>query len=189
MTLYILFVAAGMVIYVLGMQFALSATASLLLAAVIAFYTTRLVRTHAVIVTLVFGSAVTIAIAATRQPDEPPTAIGSTRSSAVAVAAESAGAHAAGEKLFHDFGCAGCHRPDGEGIGPSLRGVFGRPVPYPECGALTVDEECVRESILNPSATVAAGFAPVMPAFAGKVTEEELSALIAYVKSLKGRTP
>jgi len=185
MTLYILFAVSGMLIYAVGLQFALSATAWLLLAAVIALYTTRLVRTHAVLATLVFGSAVTIAIGATREPGEPPAAIASNRSSAVAVSAESAGAQTAGEKLFQDLGCAGCHRPDGQGIGPSLTGVFGRPAQYPECGALTVDEECVRESILSPSATVAAGFAPVMPTFAGKVTEEQLHALVAYVKSLR----
>ena len=100
------------------------------------------------------------------------------------VAAESTGSQAAGEKLFHELGCISCHRPDGKGIGPSLAGVFGRPVTDPSCGVLTVDEEYLREAILNPSTTVAEGFPPVMPSFAGTVTEEELQALTAYVKSL-----
>jgi cytochrome c oxidase subunit 2 len=47
-----------------------------------------------------------------------------------------------------------------------------------------VDESYLREAILNPSATVAVGFPPVMPTFAGQLTEEELQALIVYVKSL-----
>jgi cytochrome c oxidase subunit 2 len=108
-------------------------------------------------------------------------------SQSAVVAVESARAEAAGERLFQELGCIGCHHPDGKGIGPSLMGAFGRPVVDPGCGALTVDEEYVRESILNPSAMVAAGFAPVMPTFAGKVTEEQLRALIAYVKSLRSR--
>ena len=50
---------------------------------------------------------------------------------------------------------------------------------------MTVDEAYVRESILNPSAKVAAGFQPIMPTFQGLVTEEQLLELIEYVKSLK----
>lgn len=120
---------------------------------------------------------------------EPLAVIAPSRSQAVVVAAESSRAQAAGERLFQELGCIGCHRPDGKGIGPSLIGVFGRPVTDPGCGVLTVDEEYLRESILNPSATVAAGFMPVMPTFAGRVTEEQLRALMAYVRSLKGKTP
>ena len=42
----------------------------------------------------------------------------------------------------------------------------------------------LREAIEDPSATVAVGFPPVMPTFAGQLTEEELQALIVYLKSL-----
>ena len=43
----------------------------------------------------------------------------------------------------------------------------------------------VRESILHPSAKVAAGYQPIMPTFQGVVSEEQLLELIEYVKSLK----
>jgi cytochrome c oxidase subunit 2 len=49
---------------------------------------------------------------------------------------------------------------------------------------VTVDESYVRDSILHPSAKVTAGFQPIMPAFQGLVTEEQLLGLIEYVKSL-----
>lgn len=126
----------------------------------------------------------TAAIAATREPSETLAIIASNRSPAVAVAARSARAQAAGENLFQQFGCIGCHRPDATGIGPALAGLFGRPVGEPSCGVLTVDVEYVREAILNPSAMVAVGFPSVMPTFAGRLTEEELQALVMYVKSL-----
>jgi len=42
----------------------------------------------------------------------------------------------------------------------------------------------VRDAILNPSATVAAGFPAAMSTFAGLLVEGEVQALIAYVKSL-----
>ena len=49
---------------------------------------------------------------------------------------------------------------------------------------MTADENYLRESIMQPAAKVTAGFQPVMPAFQGLITEEQLLALIEYVKSL-----
>jgi cytochrome c oxidase subunit II len=49
---------------------------------------------------------------------------------------------------------------------------------------VVADDNYVRESILNPTAKVVAGWDPVMPTFQGQVTEEQLSQLIAYVRSL-----
>ena len=46
------------------------------------------------------------------------------------------------------------------------------------------DENYVRESILIPTAKVVSGFQPIMPSFQGQVSEEQLNALVAYVKSL-----
>jgi cytochrome c oxidase subunit II len=45
------------------------------------------------------------------------------------------------------------------------------------------------EAILNPSATMAAGFPPIMPTFAGQLSEEELEALIGYLKSSSALVP
>jgi cytochrome c oxidase subunit 2 len=91
----------------------------------------------------------------------------------------------AGEKLFQDLACNTCHRPDAQGRGPVLQGLFGRTVTLQSGETITVDESYVRESILTPSAKVAAGFQPIMPTFQGLVSEEQLLALIEYVKSLK----
>src|SRR3954466_2636523 len=91
----------------------------------------------------------------------------------------------AGEKLFQDLACNTCHRPDAQGRGPVLEGLFGKAVTLQSGATMTVDEAYVRESILNPSAKVAAGFQPIMPTFQGLVTEEQLLELIEYVKSLK----
>ena len=49
---------------------------------------------------------------------------------------------------------------------------------------VTADENYLRESILTPAAKVTAGYQPVMPAFQGLVSEEQLLALIEYIKSL-----
>ena len=50
---------------------------------------------------------------------------------------------------------------------------------------VVADEAYLRESILNPSAKITAGYQPVMPTFQGLVSEEQLLQLIEYVKSLQ----
>jgi cytochrome c oxidase subunit 2 len=90
----------------------------------------------------------------------------------------------AGEKLFASLACNTCHRPDARGRGPLLSGIFGKPVQLQNGEVVTADEQYLRESILQPSAKVTAGYQPVMPAFQGIVSEEQLLALIEYVKSL-----
>jgi cytochrome c oxidase subunit II len=91
---------------------------------------------------------------------------------------------ATGEKIFAELGCVTCHRSDTQGRGPNLQGVFGKPVQLEDGRIVTADENYVRESILDPGAKVVKGFKPVMPTFQGLVSEEQLNALVAYVKSL-----
>jgi len=91
---------------------------------------------------------------------------------------------ATGEKIFAELGCATCHRTDTQGRGPNLIGVFGRPVLLEDGSTVMADENYIRESILDPGAKVVNGFKPVMPTFQGLVSEEQLNALVAYVKSL-----
>jgi len=90
---------------------------------------------------------------------------------------------ATGEKIFAELGCVTCHRTDTQGRGPTLQGVFGKPVLLEDGRTVAADENYVRESILDPGAKVVKGFKPVMPTFQGLVSEEQLNALVAYVKS------
>jgi cytochrome c oxidase subunit II len=91
----------------------------------------------------------------------------------------------AGEKLFQDLACNTCHRADSHGRGPVLQGLFGTTQTLLNGETALVDEAYVRESILNPSARITTGYQPIMPAFQGLVSEEQLLELIEYVKSLK----
>ena len=50
---------------------------------------------------------------------------------------------------------------------------------------VTADDNYLRESIVNSQAKIVAGYPPLMPAFQGMVSEEQLMALIAHIKSLK----
>jgi cytochrome c oxidase subunit II len=91
---------------------------------------------------------------------------------------------ATGEKVFAELGCATCHRTDAQGRGPNLQGLFGKTVQLEGGRTVVADENYVRESILDPGAKIVNGFKPVMPTFQGLVSEEQLNALVAYVKSL-----
>ena len=92
-----------------------------------------------------------------------------------------------GQGLFQSLGCSTCHRLDTQGRGPNLTGVFGKPVLLEDGRTVTADENYVRESILSPTAKVVSGFKPIMPPFQGIVSEEQLNALVAYVKSLSAQ--
>lgn len=93
----------------------------------------------------------------------------------------------AGEKLFTEKACSTCHLPDGKGRAPSLNGVYGAQVLLADGSKVTADDNYIHESILQPNAKIVAGYQPVMPAFQGQLTEEQVQALIAYVKSLQGQ--
>jgi len=89
-----------------------------------------------------------------------------------------------GQQLFQQLGCATCHRSDTQGRGPNLVGVFGKPVLLEDGRTVMADENYIRESILNPGVKIVAGFKPIMPSFQGQISEENLGALVAYIKSL-----
>ena len=94
-----------------------------------------------------------------------------------------------GEKLFSELGCATCHRQDAQGRGPALAGVFGRPVTLEDGRTVVADENYLRESIMDPQAKIVRGYKPVMPTFQGLVTDEQMGALVAYIKSLAPAKP
>jgi cytochrome c oxidase subunit 2 len=90
---------------------------------------------------------------------------------------------AAGEKLFTQYACITCHGQRG----PGLAGVFNSKRRVVENGReldVAADENYLRESILNPSAKIVVGFQPLMPTYAGQLSEEQVLELIAYIKSL-----
>jgi cytochrome c oxidase subunit 2 len=91
-----------------------------------------------------------------------------------------------GERLFQQLGCATCHRPDGSGRGPVLIGLFGQQVRLQNGKTVVADEAYMRESVLNPTAKIVAGFEPIMPPFQGQISEAGLLQLIAYIRSLGG---
>ena len=89
-----------------------------------------------------------------------------------------------GAQLFRQLGCSGCHIGQGTVRAPPLKGLYGRNVPLQDGTFTVADDRYLRDSILLPNSQVVAGYAPLMPSFAGRVTEDELIRLVAYIKSL-----
>ena len=90
---------------------------------------------------------------------------------------------------FRALGCSGCHDAASTVRAPSLEGLLGRTVHLQDGRTLVADENYVRDSILVPGKDVVAGFAPVMPSFAGQVSEEDIQALVAYLRSTGAPAP
>jgi cytochrome c oxidase subunit 2 len=88
-------------------------------------------------------------------------------------------------QLFKDFACITCHTADGKGRGPSLVNLAGSTVHLTGGQTVTADDNYLRESIMNSQAKVVEGFQPIMPVFQGMVSEEQVMALVAYIKSMK----
>ena len=93
---------------------------------------------------------------------------------------------ASGEKLFQQLACNTCHKSDGSGRGPKLEGVFGSNVRLDSGQNVKADESYVRESILDSQVKIVAGYArpSLMPVFQNVLNEEQLSELLAYIKSI-----
>ncbi|MDQ6911294.1 MAG: cytochrome c oxidase subunit II [Verrucomicrobiota bacterium] len=91
---------------------------------------------------------------------------------------------AIGERSFHTRGCSGCHAPNAALRAPLLDGIYGKKIPLADSTLVTADEEYLRDSILLPNKQIAAGYEAIMPTFQGQISEEELNAIIAYLKSL-----
>jgi mono/diheme cytochrome c family protein/glucose/arabinose dehydrogenase len=99
-----------------------------------------------------------------------------------------------GKRLAQLFACIACHATEDGGIaraGPSWKGLYdtertvfvgGKPV------KARIDHAYLRESIYEPTAKVAAGFEKgdyAMPSYAGVLSEEQVEALILYIKTLR----
>jgi len=91
-----------------------------------------------------------------------------------------------GEVLYTKSGCQACHSLDGSKIiGPSFKGSWGQNRAFTDGSTGVVDENYIRTSIINPSGKIVSGYDPVMPSYDGTFSDEDLSAIIEFIKSLK----
>jgi cytochrome c oxidase subunit 2 len=93
-----------------------------------------------------------------------------------------------GKSLYEKKQCIGCHTIDGsKGVAPTWKGIWGRTETMNDGTKVTVDENYVRESVLEPNAKIVQGYASpsVMPTFKGTLKDKDIDAIIAFMKTLK----
>jgi cytochrome c oxidase subunit 2 len=89
-----------------------------------------------------------------------------------------------GRQLFDGYGCSGCHTPGSATRAPWLAGIYGHVVPLQDGSTVIADDAYLRASILEPAKQIVAGYRPIMPSFAGAISDADLASLVAYIKSL-----
>ncbi len=90
-----------------------------------------------------------------------------------------------GKRLFEAYGCSGCHGPSGTVRAPDLAGLYGRVVPLQDGSTVVANDAYIHDSIMQPKRQIAAGYKPIMPSFAGAMSGSDVTALVAYIKSLR----
>lgn len=103
-------------------------------------------------------------------------------SAAVDLAAQGAG-------VAQQYGCLACHAVDATAlVGPGWGGLFGASEALTDGSNAVVDAAYLAESIRDPDAQVVAGYqAGIMPAYANVLSDEEVDAIVAYIRTLETR--
>lgn len=90
-----------------------------------------------------------------------------------------------GRNLHKTKGCNACHSITGDkGVGPTWKGIYGTKEELQSGDSVLVDENYIRKSIMEPNFQIVKGFAPAMPTYQGQLSDKEINALIAFIKSL-----
>ena len=90
---------------------------------------------------------------------------------------------AAGEALFREYSCVNCHSQRA----PTIANLYGSTLKVWQDGNLIdqkADDWYIRDSIVNPNHQIVEGYQPLMPSFKGRLSEEQILQLVAYIKSV-----
>lgn len=90
-----------------------------------------------------------------------------------------------GQKKYEAL-CVACHTTDGSRlVGPTFQNVWGRKEQLEDGTSIVVDENYVRQSILEPQAKIVATYPHSMPSFAGQLKDKDIDGIIAFLKAQK----
>lgn len=90
-----------------------------------------------------------------------------------------------GKQLYEANACQTCHSRDGsQSTGPTHQGIWERTETLESGETITVDEEYLRESIVNPNTKMVKGYMPVMPSYGSMLSDSDIQSLIEYMKTL-----
>ena len=91
-----------------------------------------------------------------------------------------------GQKLFIDMACNACHSVDGSlKLGPTIKSQYGKNIRHTNGSVVIIDDQYIRESLIDPLKYIAEGYTPIMPSYKPVLSDEDIENLIAYIKALK----
>lgn len=89
-----------------------------------------------------------------------------------------------GRDLYTQKGCNACHSLDGSRlVGPSWLNVYNSKVKLTDGTEVVADDNYLRESIEDPAKRIHNTFTNLMPSYKGQLSEDELSAMIAFIRT------
>lgn len=115
-------------------------------------------------------------------------AAGSAPAASAGAAAATADPVAQGQKLVTDLACTSCHALDAtKKVGPGWGGLYDAQVKLTDGSTVKADDGYLAESIKEPNAKIVEGFtAGTMPSYASMLNDDQVTAIAAYIRSLKG---
>jgi cytochrome c oxidase subunit II len=92
-----------------------------------------------------------------------------------------------GKALYEKYQCAGCHGSSGSDAakrGPSLAGIFGKSRQLVSGKVVTADDAYLRNAVLYPDEFPLAGWPQGMPSYKGVLSEGDVVAINAFIKTI-----
>ncbi|KAA0892762.1 c-type cytochrome [Pusillimonas sp. ANT_WB101] len=92
-----------------------------------------------------------------------------------------------GAQLVKDYACTACHAADKQKlVGPGWGGLYGSNVTLTDGTTVVADDAYLTEAVRNANAQIVAGYtAGVMPEYANMLKNDEVAAIVAYIRSLQ----
>ena len=91
-----------------------------------------------------------------------------------------------GREIFNRMACNACHSIDGTlKLGPTILNQYGKEIRHTDGTVVLIDEDYIRESIIDPLKYIAEGYTPIMPSYEPILSDEEIEFIVAYMKALK----
>ena len=91
-----------------------------------------------------------------------------------------------GKDIFERMACNACHSLDGSlKPGPTMKGQFGKKIRHTNGTVMIIDDEYIRQSLLDPLNHIVDGYTPIMPSYRPVLSHEDIENLLAYIKALK----
>ena len=82
--------------------------------------------------------------------------------------------------------CNACHSVDGSlKLGPTIKSQYGKTIRHTDGSVVIIDDQYIRESLVDPLKYIAEGYTPIMPSYKPVLSEEDIENIIAFMKALK----